>query len=91
LEQPSGGSEAGKYALWFNSYVSGAQGAEYMASLSRTSVPVSVVIDEADTAHTNSCNAAVADGFTAFGFLVHATTSGISANPRVAGNTTLNF
>jgi hypothetical protein len=87
LEQPSGGTEAGKYLLagWGNAasdFIS-----QYIPSLSRTSVPVSLALDEADIAHT-FCAAVGNGNLTANGFQSFTTTSGAAINARVGGNYT---
>ena len=90
LQRQSGQTEVGKYLLngWGNA--SGDFISQYMSSLSRVSVPVSVTLDEADIAHTN-CAAVSNDTLTANGFHVFTTTSAAAVNARVAGNATINF
>jgi hypothetical protein len=90
LEQPSGGTETGKYYILQAGYINAAQTSMYVVSISRTAVPVSVVIDEADVAHTNVA-AAVATLQTANGFLVSTQSTGVTTNERVAGNYTLTY
>ena len=90
LQRASGQTEVGKYLL--NGWGSAASDfiSQYMTSLSRVSVPVSVTLDEADIAHTN-CNAVSNDTLTANGFHVFTTTTAATTNARVAGNATINF
>lgn len=91
LQRQSGQTETGKYYLEAGLYTTGAFLGQYMSSLSRVSVPVSVTIDEADVAHTNNANAASTQSLTANGFQVHCNSSAANTDAKVAGNTTINF
>jgi hypothetical protein len=91
LARGSGDTETGKYFVFGNGYTATANIQDYIDSLSRTSVPVSVVVDEADQAHANSMNAVITQQLTANGFVVGSTVSGASVNPRVGGNYTINY
>lgn len=90
LEQPSGGSEIGKYHVAFGGYAVNAIGSEWMNTISRTAVPVSITTDEADFAHTN-CNAISSNTLSQSGVQLYtgATTTNTSCN--VGGNLTFNF
>jgi len=90
LEQPSGGAEAGKYWIggWGN--ISTDILSQYMSSISRTAVPVSVTLDEADQAHSN-CNAISSDHLTANGFHAYTSMTGAATSGNVGGNSTINF
>jgi hypothetical protein len=91
LQRQSGQSETGKYYLLGSGYAVNANLGSYTVSLSRTTVPVSVVIDEADQAHTNTNAAAAATLQTANGFLVSVSASGAATNVRAGGNYTINY
>lgn len=93
LEQPSGGSETGKYFIAGNIGVANGIVSQYMPSLSRTSVPVSVVIDEVDVPHTGGMNATpVTAQLSANGFQVYSLSTTVSStNARAGGNYTLNY
>src|SRR5258708_34490336 len=92
LSQPTGGTETGKCYLKGSSYVTAANMGQYMSSLSRTAVPVSVVIDETDFGHVaGNANPAVTGNLTANGFLVYSSGNGVQTLWQVAGNTTINF
>ena len=93
LQQTSGSTETGKYYLLGQAYATNANMANYMQSRSRTSVPVSVSIDEADVAHggANNSNPAVANHLTANGFLVDSSGTGITTSWQVAGNFTITY
>jgi hypothetical protein len=90
LEQPTGGSELGKYFITGSTYAIGAYVCQYMISLSRTSVPVSVVIDTADQAASNF-NAPTTIRLTSSGFQVQVTGTGANLNCNVGGNWTINY
>jgi hypothetical protein len=90
LEQPSGGTETGKYVLSGWGSVNTDHISHYMVSISRTSVPVSVVIDTVDIAATN-INAPATALLTANGFQVFSTPTGATINASVAGNSTINY
>jgi hypothetical protein len=91
LSQPSGGTETGKYRLEEGAYSNLAWLSQYMSTISRTAVPVSVTIDEADMAHSNNANAAATQVLTANGFQVNCNTNGANPSAHVAGNTTVNY
>ncbi len=90
LEQPSGGTETGKYYLNGSGYAAAAKVGTYTCSLSRTAVPVSVVIDTADVAPTNTSGSA-ASVLSANGFLVNCAASGVATNVSAAGNYTVTW
>lgn len=90
LQRQSGQTETGKYHLLGSSYANGARVAQYMTSLSRVSVPVSVTVDEADVAH-NNCGAIATSALTANGVLLFANGTGTFTTAEVAGNLTFNF
>lgn len=90
LQQPSGGQEKGKYWIESNAEASGSYGSYYYSSLSRTSTPISVSIDEADQAHS-SCNAATASNLSAFGVKINTTSTVQTFHFLVAGNITIQF
>jgi hypothetical protein len=90
LEQPSGGTETGKYNLQSWGNAANDTIGSYTGSISRTAVPISVVIDTADQAAT-AVNAPATAFLTANGFLASTTTTGAATVARVAGNYTLNY
>ncbi|GCE14206.1 hypothetical protein [Tengunoibacter tsumagoiensis] len=92
LQRPSGSTETGKYFLIGSSYASGANASNYIPSLSRTSTPVSITIDEADMGHVaGGCNTAVAGHLTANGFQVNTSGTGASLSWSVGGNYTIQY
>jgi hypothetical protein len=90
LSQPSGGTETGKYVLEGSVYTSSTLLSQYMPSISRTAVPVSVTVDEADVAH-NGCNAIASQRLTANGVQLWASAAAASVDARVGGNLTFNY
>lgn len=93
LEQNSGGAESGIYFLAGSVYSSGAVIAQYMQSLSRTTVPVSVSIDESIQVHTAGLNATPSTGqLTNGGFQVFSlSTTGPNPNARAGGTWTIQY
>lgn len=91
FEQPSGGTETGKYFLLGGAYTTGANVSQYMQSLSRTTVPVSVSIDTADQAPTAGANSPTTDNLSANGFHVLFTATGANVASRCGGNFTLQY
>jgi hypothetical protein len=93
LMQPSGGSESGKYFIAGPVYTSGAVVSQYMQSISRTSVPISVSIDESLQAHTGGMTATPSTGqLTSAGFQVFTlSTTGPNGNARAGGNFTIQW
>jgi hypothetical protein len=93
LKQSSGGTESGKYFLAGEIYANGAVISQYMQSLSRTSVPVSVSIDESIQAHTSGMTATPSTGqLTSAGFQVFTlSTTGPTQNARAGGNFTITW
>lgn len=90
LEQPSGGTETGKYYFTFWAAASSDTAGIYCPSLSRTSVPVSVTIDHAD-AFPAGINAPATSNITANGFEVFSGATAGGTNYGVGGNTTINY
>lgn len=93
LKQPSGGTETGKYFMAGPVYANGAVVAEYVGSLSRGSVPVSVAVDTADQAPTGGMSGSVSTAqLSASGFQVFSlTTTGPNVNARCGGNYTISY
>lgn len=89
LQQPSGGTETGRYFLLVTATAAGQYSIAYIRTTSQISVPVSVTIDQAVVAATN-CSAPAADALTSFGFRIY-TTSTASGFYQVAGNTTVHY
>jgi hypothetical protein len=90
LARGVGETETGKYVLNAGLYQTGAFVSEYRSTISRTSVPVSVVIDTADLAPV-SINAPSTGFLTANGFQTYSTATGAGLNCRCAGNTTVTY
>jgi hypothetical protein len=91
FEQPSGGTETGKYWLQGGAYTTGANVSQYMQSLSRTTVPVSVSIDTADQAPTAAAATPTTDNLTANGFHILFVSTGANVASRTGGNWTLQY
>jgi len=92
LQQPSGGQEAGHYYLAMAGYTTNATVSEYVMSLSRTSVPVSVSIDSADQAANGLSGATPStDHLTMGGFHVFNHTNAAHTDPNQGGNYTIQF
>ena len=91
LEQPSGGSELGKYVCAGNWAGSGSGFfSTYIPSLSRTAVPVSVTIDTADQSPSGGAIAPSTDRLSSSGFHIYSSMTN-GNNGSMAGNWTLNF
>ncbi len=90
LSRPSGDTETGKYQLNGNSYVSGGIISEYHSSISRSATPTSVTIDTADYS-PSVCSTPVTDNISSNGFHIKTTTTAITANANVGGNTVIHF
>ena len=91
LERNSGDTESGHYFCSGWSNAAGDLIQAYIPSLSRTSTPVSVSIDQADKAATN-VNAPTTGFLTSGGFQVWTTsTSAQVTNLQVGGNWTIQF
>ena len=90
FEQNAGGTETGSYSLnaWGNA--SGDVFGQWLQSLSRTSVPVSVSIDTSIQAPV-LCTAPTTDTLTSSGFHVKTTTTASTTSAYCAGNFTINF
>jgi len=91
FEQSAGGTETGKYFLQGQGYTSLANYGNYMESLSRTTVPVSVTIDQADQAPTGGANTPGAQNLTSNGFLVFFTVGSASSAAKTGGNFTIQY
>lgn len=91
LQRGAGHSETGKYILQGWASANGDFISMYITSLSRTSVPVSVIIDQADL--TTSNLGSISTGFlTANGFQIFSTANnGAQTNCHAGGNTTINY
>lgn len=90
LEQPSGGSEVGDYFISYGAYAINAIGGGWNATISRTSVPVSITTDETLNAHTN-CNAISSNNLNANGVHVYTGATAINTSCNVAGALTFNY
>ena len=90
LQEPSGGTQAGKYWLAGASYVKNALISQYIESLSRGATPVSVSIDTADNAPSHMGSPST-DNLTGNGFQVFAFSTGVFTSCNAAGNFTINF
>jgi hypothetical protein len=91
LQETSGSTEVGKYYLQGGGNVSGWVVSNYMVSLSRTSVPVSVSIDTADQAPAASAGTPTAIQLTFGGFQVQFAVTAVTNTARAAGNSTIHF
>lgn len=91
LQQPSGGSESGKWFIESGGYQNGWTCAIYMPTLSRGSVPVSVSIDTADQSPTQSAGSPSTQNLTASGFQIIYSVSTLTNTSRCGGNWTVNY
>jgi hypothetical protein len=85
LQRQSGQYETGKYVLTGNGYADQSEITQYIATLSRNAVPVSVTIDTVDVTPTGMA-APVAARLTMGGFQVHGYSSGAQGFCQAGGN-----
>ena len=90
LERPSGSQESGKYFLVDSAYATSATIGDYVGSISRGAVPVSVTVDTSDQAPSN-CNSPTTDHLTSSGFRISTTSLGQFASVQVAGGWTISY
>lgn len=89
-QQPSGAQETSKYIIEGNSYLSGCYITCAIPTWSRTSVPVSATVDNADLAPTN-CGAPSIGHLTAGGAQIYVQTNAIAADVVCGGNVTFQY
>lgn len=90
LQQPSGGSETGRYFLSGACYTTGATLAKHHKSISQFSTALSVSIDTSVQA-ASGLNAPTTNFVDAKGFKVTATSTGTNTNAKVGGVYTLSY
>lgn len=91
LEQPSGGAESGRYFIAGFSTASSQTISNYIVTLSRTTVPVSVTFDEADGTHSASLNTPNTGHLTSGGFQMFAISNASNNNALWGGNWTVTY
>lgn len=90
FQQPSGGTETGKYFFEGNASSSGGVIGTWVVSISRTTVPVSVTIDTADTSPVGVSSVSV-QAAKHSGFFVSGGATGSTNTGRAGGNYTIQF
>lgn len=90
LKQPSGGGESGKYFVGAGAYTTTAVVGQYISSLSRTAVPVSLTIDSSDATPPGGATLSTAH-LTQSGFQVYINAAATNANAFYGGTYTINF
>jgi hypothetical protein len=88
--QPGGGAETGHYFFEGNANGSGGTIGVWVVSLSRTTAPVSVTIDTADTSPVGVGSPSV-QAAKHSGFFVGAAATGATNTGRAGGNYTINY
>lgn len=90
FQQPSGGTETGHYFFEGNANSTGGTIGTWVVSLSRTTVPVSVTIDTADTSPVGVSSVSVQAAKNS-GFFVGAAATGSTNTGRAGGNYTIQY
>src|SRR5215469_9580915 len=90
LQRPSGQQESGKYYIVDSAYTAGATIGDFVASISRGAVPISVSVDTTDQAPLN-CGAPITDHLTSNGFRVYTTSTAQATQATVAGGYTISY
>ena len=90
-QQPSGGTESGKYRLTFNASAANYFGSVYLRTHSQTSTPVSVTVNSADDAPTNMSSGPTAINLSSSGVQIIGQSSGGFGNIHCGGNWTVTW
>lgn len=86
LQQNSGGQESGRYFVGGFSTAASQTISNYIVTLSRTTVPVSVNFDETDTTHSASLSTPTTGHLTSGGFQMYAISNASNGNSIWGGN-----
>jgi hypothetical protein len=89
FNQPSGGTETGRYLIAGAASINGSVISGYIVSLSRVSTPVSVSFDTSDG--SSNANTPTTAHLTSNGFQISATSTSGNINAAVGGAWTIQF